>query len=162
MTNLSAKTLVAYFSATGNTEQLSKTTAQALGADLFEIVPETKYTSADLDWTNKSSRSSKENDNKNSRPVISSKVDLSDYDTIVLAYPIWWGLAPKIVYNFVESYDLSGKKIIPICTHGGSGLGSSGKDLAKYASKSANFVNGKAFSSRASEEEVKKFFGSVK
>ena len=162
MAAASAKTAVVYFSATGNTERLAKTTALALGADIFEIKPETPYTSADLNWNNKNSRCSKENDDKKSRPAISGKIDLSAYDTIVLAYPIWWGLAPKIVYTFVETHDLSGKTIIPICTSGGSGLGTSGSDLAKYASKSAKFANGKAFSSRTSEAEIKKFFDNIK
>lgn len=96
-----------------------------------------------------------------SRPAIKGKIDLAKYDTVVIAYPIWWGLSPKIVYTFVESTDLSGKTVVPICTSGGSGLGRSGTDLAKYASKGAIFKSGKAFSSSASVSDVKKFFDSV-
>lgn len=151
-----SKTVVCYFSATGNTERLAKTTANALGADIHEIVPVHKYTSADLNWHDNSSLSTKESNDGKARPAISNSVDLSGYDTVILAYPIWWGMAPKIMYTFVEGNSLKDKNLITLCTSGGSGLGRSGSDLAKY-SDGAVFKGGRQFSSRASAADVKKY-----
>lgn len=161
MANVNAKTLVAYFSATGNTERLAKTTAAALDADIAEIVPAVPYSASDLDWTNKKSRSTVECNDKNSRPAMKSAVDVSGYDTVIIAFPIWWYNAPKIIYTFVESVDLSGKKVVPICTSGGSGLGRTLGDLRSVGSKTADWRNGTRFSSSASQAEVKRFFDSV-
>lgn len=158
MTNVNAKTLVAYFSATGNTARLSQTIASALGADIVEIEPAVPYSSADLDWTNKQSRSTVECNDSAARPVIKNRIDVSGYDTVIIAFPVWWYNAPKIIYTFVESVDLSGKKVVPICTSGGSGLGRAPGDLQKVGSKTADWRNGTRFSPSASAAEVKRFF----
>ena len=155
MTGLSAKTAFVYFSATGTTERMAKNAATAMGADIFEIEPVHKYTSADLNWHDKKSLSSIECNDPKSRPAIANKIDISGYDTVILCYPIWWAYAPKIMYTFVESQKWEGKKIVTLCTSGGSGLGRSGTDLAKYA-KGAVFKGGKDFT-RGSGEDIKKY-----
>ena len=155
MAGASAKTAFVYFSATGTTERMAKNAAQAMGADIFEIEPVHKYTDADLNWHDKKSLSSIECNAPKSRPAIKNKIDISGYDTVVLCYPIWWSYAPKIMYTFVESQNWSGKKIVALCTSGGSGLGRSGTDLAKYA-KGAAYKGGKDFT-RGSGADVKKF-----
>ena len=119
-----SKKLVVYFSASGATAKLAKTLASAVSADLHEIIPKEKYTSADLDWTNKISRSSVEMNDKNYRPAIKNKVEnMEQYDVIYIGFPIWWYVAPSIIHTFVESYDFSGKTLIPFATSGGSGMG---------------------------------------
>ena len=163
MTGLSAKTAFVYFSATGTTERMAKNAAEEMGADIFEIQPVHKYTDADLNWHDKKSLSSIECNDPKSRPAIKSVVstssnktfDISSYDTVVVCYPIWWSYAPKIVYTFVESQNWKGKKLITLCTSGGSGLGRSGSDLAKFA-KGADFKDGKDFT-RGSGADVKKY-----
>lgn len=128
------KKLVAYFSATGTTKRVAERLAKAAGADLFEIVPAEPYTSADLNWTNKKSRNVLERDDDASRPEIVGKVrNMADYDTIYLGFPIWWYIAPRIIYTFVESYNLSGKKVVPFATSGGSGMGRTVDGLRKAA-----------------------------
>ena len=163
MTGLSAKTAFVYFSATGTTERMAKNAAEAMGADIFEIQPVHKYTDADLDWRDKKSLSSIECNDPKNRPKIKAVVsaatttafDISSYDTVVVCYPIWWAYAPKIVYTFVESQNWNGKKLITLCTSGGSGLGRSGSDLAKFA-KGADFKGGKDFT-RGRGADVKKY-----
>ncbi|WP_296090770.1 flavodoxin [uncultured Treponema sp.] len=154
------KTVVCYFSATGTTERLAKTAAQALGADLHEIVPVQKYSSADLNWRDNNSRCVRENNDEKSRPAIANSIDLSGYDNVIVAYPIWWGLAPKIVYTFVEQNGLSGKNLVTLCTSGGSGLGRSGSDLAKHANGAA-FKGGREFRGSASGADVKKYIDEI-
>ena len=118
-----SKTLVAYFSASGVTARAAKTIADTIGADLYEIRPETPYTSADLDWMNQRSRSSVEMNDPASRPAIAEPVaDMDRYDTILLGFPIWWYVEPRIVDTFLESYNFSGKSMIPFATSGGSGI----------------------------------------
>jgi putative NADPH-quinone reductase len=134
---------------------MAKNAAQAMGADIFEIEPVHKYTDADLNWHDKKSLSSIECNDPKSRPAIKNKIDISGYDTVILCYPIWWAYAPKIMYTFVESQNWSGKKIVALCTSGGSGLGRSGTDLAKYA-KVAAYKGGKDFT-RGSGADVKKY-----
>lgn len=155
MTGISAKTAVVYFSATGTTAKMAKSAASEIGADIFEIEPVHKYTDADLNWHDKKSLTTVECKDPKSRPAIASKIDISEYDAVFLCYPIWWGYAPKIVYTFVESQNWSGKKIAALCTSGGSGLGRSGSDLAKFA-KGAAFKGGKDFT-RANAGEIKAF-----
>ena len=163
MTGLSAKTAFVYFSATGTTERMAKNAAEAMGADIFEIQPVHKYTDADLDWRDKKSLSSIECNDPKNRPKIKAVVsaatttafDISSYDTVVVCYPIWWSCAPKIVYTFVESQNWNVKNMITLCTSGGSGLGRSGTDLAKFA-KDADFKSGKDFT-RGSGADVKKY-----
>ena len=121
-----AKTLVAYFSASGTTAKVAKDLAAATDADLFEIAPEQPYTRADLNWQDKNSRSSVEMRDTASRPAVAGKVEnMGDYDVIFLGFPIWWYVAPHIINSFLEGYDMSGKKIILFATSGGSGFGKS-------------------------------------
>ena len=128
------KTLVAYFSATGTTRGLAENLAMAIGADLFEIVPKQKYTTDDLDWTNKLSRTTTEMNNRACRPEIATKIpDISKYDTIFVGFPIWWYREPSIIDTFMESYDLAGKTIVPFATSGGCMIGDSGKNMQKLA-----------------------------
>lgn len=149
-----SKTLVAYFSASGVTAKLAEKVAKVVNGDLYEIVPAKPYTAADLDWTNDKSRSSVEMKNKSFRPEISGKAEnMSDYDTIYLGFPIWWYVAPTIVNTFLESYDLSGKTIIPFATSGSSGMGATNAEL-KDSCKGAVLKEGKRFSSDATEKEI--------
>lgn len=126
-----SRTLVAYFSASGTTARVAGTLADAAGADLYEIKPAVPYTSADLNWMDKNSRSTVEMKDKSSRPELAdTDADISAYDTIYVGFPIWWYTAPTIVNTFLESYDFSGKTIILFATSGGSGLGKTSSDLA--------------------------------
>lgn len=148
------KKLVAYFSASGVTAQLAKKMASAVGGDLHEIIPKEKYTSADLNWTNKNSRSSVEMNDKSFRPAIANKVkNIEQYDVIYIGFPIWWYVAPTIINTFLESYDLSVKTIIPFATSGGSGMGNTNAELAPSC-KGAILKNGKRFSPSATESEL--------
>ena len=130
------KVLVVYFSATGTTEQVAKQIAKYADADIFEITPAKPYSSADLDWTNKQSRSSVEMNNPKARPELKAlSVDVSKYDYIFLGYPIWWDLAPRIVNTFIETADLAGKTVIPFATSGSSTIANSVAVLKKSYSK---------------------------
>lgn len=143
------KTLVAYFSASGQTAKLAKTLAGVTGGDLFEIAPETAYTAADLDWMDKKSRSTIEMKNPKSRPAIAGKVaDMAQYDTVFVGFPIWWYQAPRIIETFLESYDFSGKTVIPFATSGGSGMGKTNEKLAPSC-PDAKLLHGKVFDSYA-------------
>ena len=149
------KTLVAFFSATGTTAKVAKKMAEAIGADLFEIKPEKPYTSADLNWQNKNSRSSVEMNDRSSRPAIGIKVaDMAQYNVVFVGFPVWWYREPSIIDTFMESYDFAGKTVIPFATSGGSGLGDSAANMQKLA-KGAKVVNGKRFSAGASADELK-------
>ena len=148
----SGKTLVVYFSATGTTKGVAEKIAAATNADTYEILAAQTYTEADLNWNDKDSRSTKEQNDKSVRPEIGSdKVNLDGYSTIFIGYPIWWGEEPRIMDTFVESYDFSGKTVIPFCTSGGSGIGSSGSNLAGNA-KSGNWLEGERLSSSSDIE----------
>ena len=137
------KKLVAYFSASGVTKNAAERLAKAAGAHLFEIKPALSYTSADLDWTNKKSRSSVEMNNPNSRPEIAERLpNMEDYETILIGFPIWWYVAPTIINTFIESYDFSGKTIIPFATSGGSGMGKT-VEVLKPLCPNANWIKGK-------------------
>lgn len=150
-----SKTLVAYFSATGTTAGLAKRLASAIGADLHEIKPETPYQAADLDWTNKKSRSSVEMSDKAFRPAVGNTVDnMAQYEVVFVAFPIWWYFAPTIINTFLEQYDLSGKTIIPLATSGGSGMGKTNAELAPSC-QGADLKAGKVFSAGAGEAELK-------
>ena len=149
------KALVAYFSASGVTAKLAKRLADAIEAPLYEIRPAQLYTRADLDWTNKKSRSSVEMDDRNSRPEIANKVEnMSQYDVIFVGFPIWWYREPSIIDTFMESDDFSGKQTIPFATSGGSGMGDSGSIMQKLA-PNAKVDSGKRFSSGVSEKDLK-------
>ena len=145
-TESTGKTLVVYYSATGTTEGVAQTIADTTGGDLFEIQPVEPYTDDDLDWTNDDSRVSREHDDESLRDVdlVSTSVDNWDsYDTVFIGYPIWWGKAPKIVEAFFRQYDWKGKTIIPFCTSGGSGFGSSDQALKEATNEQANWVQGR-------------------
>ena len=150
------KTLVAYFSASGSTAQLAKTIAEVTGGDLFEIKPEQPYTSADLNWNEKKSRSSIEMSDPNSRPAIATTVkNMDEYDTVFVGFPIWWYVAPTIINTFLESYDFSGKTVIPFATSGGSGMGKTDSVLKKCCSDKTIWKQGKKMSSRESTAALK-------
>ena len=158
-----SKVLVAYFSASGVTAKLAERLASAIGADLHEIKPEKPYTSADLDWRDSNSRSSVEMKDKLFRPTIANSVENMDqYDTVFVAFPIWWYVAPTIINTFLEAYNLDGKKIIPLATSGSSGMGNTNKELAPSCT-GATLEEGKRFAANAGEKELadwaKKFIG---
>ena len=135
--------LVAYFSASGVTAKVAELLSETMGADLFVIEPEIPYTEADLNWMNKESRSSVEMNNPLSRPNIARKRDnMDEYDTIFIGFPIWWYVAPTIINTFLESYDLTGKTIIPFATSGGSGMGKTNEKLLPSC-KGAVLIEGK-------------------
>ena len=145
MNNDGNKTLVAYFSATGTTMEAATRLAKVIHADLHEIVPEVPYTSADLNWNNKNSRSSVEMADKSSRPAVASKVEnMAQYNTVFVGFPIWWYIAPTIINTFLEQYDMTGKTIVPFFTSGGSGAGETLKYL-KPSAPGANWVEPKNF-----------------
>ncbi len=147
------KVLIAYFSATHNTEGVAHHLEEILDADLYEIVPEQPYTSADLNY-NTDCRANQEQNDPDARPAISGGVeDMGQYDVIFLGYPIWWGQAPKIISTFLECYDLSGKTIVPFCTSGSSGIGSSAANLHSLAG-SATWLDGQRFGAGASRSAV--------
>ena len=128
------KKLVAYFSASGNTADTARKLAEKAGANIYEIRPETAYTKADLNWQDKTSRSSIEMSDKSSRPAIADRnADIAAYDTVYLGFPIWWYIAPTIINTFLESYDFSGKKIVLFATSGGSGFGRTAEELDRSA-----------------------------
>lgn len=158
-----SKVLVAYFSTSGVTAKLAERLASAIGADLHEIKPEKPYTSADIDWRDSNSRSSVEMKDKSFRPTIANSVENMDqYDTVFVAFPIWWYVAPTIINTFLEAYNLDGKKIIPLATSGSSGMGNTNKELAPSC-KGATLEEGKRFATNAGEKELadwaKKFIG---
>lgn len=136
------KTLVVYFSCTGNTKAVAEKIAELTGGDIYEIVPAVPYTADDLNYNNKSCRANKEMDDSAARPEIGSKgVDISSYDTVIIGYPIWWGTMPRIINTFFDTYNLSGKTILPFCTSGGSGISKSVSDI-KAAEPSAQVKDG--------------------
>lgn len=149
--------LVAVFSASGVTKSVGEEIARIAGADFYEIVPKDIYTSADLDWMNKKSRSSVEMNDPSARPQIAdSALDMASYDTVIVGFPIWWGVAPRIIDTFLESYDFSGKKLIPFCTSGGSGVGRSDTALHKDVSGDVKWAKGKQIN-RPNEKEIRKW-----
>ncbi len=150
------KTLVVYYSASGNTERVAKDIAEAAGADLFEIVPTEVYTSDDLNWTNSDSRVSREHDDESLRdvPLTTTEVpDWDSYDTVFIGYPIWWGIAAWPVDGFVKANDFTGKTVIPFATSSSSGMGQSGSLLADMAG-TGDWQEGQRFPSGASSADV--------
>ena len=150
------KTLVVYYSASGNTRRVAEAIAQAANTDLFEIVPTEVYTNEDLNWTNPNSRVSREHDDESLRdvPLTTTEVpDWDSYDTVLLGYPIWWGIAAWPVNNFVKANDFTGKTVIPFATSSSSGMGQSGSLLAEMAN-GGDWQQGQRFSSGASEADV--------
>ncbi len=155
------KTLVAYFSVTGTTRKLAEKLAAVTGADLHEILPEKAYTSADLNWMDKDSRSSIEMKDKSFRPEVANTVDnINQYGTIYIAFPIWWYVAPTIINTFLEKYNLKGKRIISVATSGGSGMGNTNREL-EMSCKGAELKEGKALSADISEDDLKLWIETV-
>lgn len=155
------KILVAFFSATNTTQGVAEQMAEGLGADLYEIVPEEPYTDADLNYNDDNSRSTIEMNDPSARPAISGSVEnMEQYDIVFLGYPIWWGEAPRIVSTFMESYDFSGKTIVPFCTSGGSGIGSSADNLAELT-EGAEWLSGQRLSGSSSYDEIMEWVDSL-
>ena len=153
-----SKKLVAYFSASGVTKSVAEELAKAVGADLFEIRPAVPYTDADLNWNDKHSRSSVEMNDSASRPEIAKVCpNMADYDTVFVGFPIWWYVAPRIIATFVESYDFTGKTMVPFATSGGSGMGKTVDELKKLC-PSGDWKEGKMLN-RVSEKELAEWAG---
>lgn len=161
--SITGKTLVVYFSASGNTENAANYIAKATNADVFEIEPKDAYTDADLDWTDDDSCVNYEHDNESARNIelVSSSVEnWVSYDTVFIGYPIWWGIAAWPVDTFVKSNDFTGKTVIPFCTSASSGLGESGELLEKMAG-TGNWIEGERFSERVTESDVADWVNSL-
>ena len=159
----SGKVLVAYYSASGNTARVAQDIADASGADLFEITPVEPYTSDDLNWTDDNSRVSREHDDESLRDVELTTTDVDNwdqYDTVLIGYPIWWGIAAWPVNNFVKNNDFTGKTVIPFATSSSSGMGQSG-DLLKAMAKGGDWQSGQRFSSGASSDTVRNWADSL-
>ena len=155
-------TLVVYFSATGTTKGVAEKIAAIENADLYEIKAAQEYTAADLNWNDRESRSTKEQNDSSVRPEIGSeRISLEGYETIYIGFPIWWGEEPRIMDTFVESYDFDGITMIPFCTSSSSGIGRSGKNLADNA-KSGTWLDGKRFSGGVSESELRDWIDGLK
>lgn len=149
-----SRKLVAYFSASGVTAKVAETLAEAIGADIYEIEPEVPYTKADLNWMDKKSRSTIEMNDPTSRPAIQGMRDnMEDYDTVFVGFPIWWYVAPTIINTFLESYNLTGKTIVPFATSGGSGMGKVNAKLVPSCA-GAKPLEGKVFKSNVSKAEM--------
>lgn len=149
-----SKVLVAYFSATGTTAGAAEKLARATGGELFAVTPQKAYTSADLDWHDKQSRSSVEMNDAKVRPALKAKkTDIAAYDVVFIGYPIWWGVAPRIINTFIESHNLEGKTLVPFATSGGSGIGQSVKAL-KETYPSLQWTEGRLLN-RTSESDIR-------
>jgi len=151
-----SRKLVAYFSVNGVTAKAAQEIAAVEKADCFEIKPETPYTKEDLDWTNKQSRSTLEMSDMNSRPAVSGRVEnMAQYDAVFVGFPIWWGREPSVVDTFLTAYDFSGKKIIPFCTSGGSGIGKTAERIRSLVGENACVDAGKRLGGNISEADLK-------
>ena len=151
---MSKKILVSYFSASGVTGMVGKSLAEAIGAGIYKIRPEVPYTNEDLDWNNRRSRSSIEMNNPTSRPTIADMdAKIEDYDVIFVGFPVWWYVAPTIINTFLESYDFSGKIVIPFATSGGSGIGNCEKNLQKQY-PNITWKDGKLLNGRQTKEKL--------
>lgn len=158
---MSKKILVAYFSASGVTARAAKVLAEAAGAGLYEIKPEKPYTREDLNWNDKKSRSSVEMNDKTSRPAIAGNVaDMAQYKSVFVGFPIWWYVAPTIINTFLESYDFSGKTVIPFATSGGSGMGKTNAGLAPSC-PGASLLDGKMLNGMQSQADLKAWVESL-
>lgn len=157
-----AKELVAYFSATGTTARVAHDLAAAIGADLFEIEPVEPYTRADLDWRNKRSRSSVEMGNEASRPAIKDTIrNMDDYGVVYVGFPVWWYVEPRIIDTFLESYDFTGKRIVPFATSGGSGLGKAPQRMQTLV-PGALVRNGGLLNGRPSQAKLRSWAASAR
>lgn len=152
-----SRRLVTYFSATGTTAKVAESLSEAIGADLYEIAPAIPYTAKDLDWTNKNSRSTIEMSNPASRPeILEPRDNMEDYDTVFVGFPIWWYVAPTIINTFLESYDFTGKVIIPFATSGGSNMGKTNEKL-ESSCVGATLLRGTVLRPDASKHELAKW-----
>jgi flavodoxin len=150
-----SKKLVAYFSASGVTRKVAETLAEVTGAELYEIKPQVPYTKADLDWTNRKSRSTIEMGDKSSRPAVAdTEANVGDYDVVFVGFPIWWYVAPTIVNTFLESYDFAGKTIVPFATSGSSGIGETVANLKGSVDASAIITEGKIVNGEQTKETL--------
>lgn len=150
-----SKVLVAYFSASGVTKRVAEELANVEKADLFEITPETLYTAEDLDWRNQQSRSTLEMKDLNCRPAITGQVEnMAQYDVVFVGFPIWWGREPSVVDTFLDAYDFSGKKIVPFCTSGGSGIGETAKRIQGIVGSTATVDEGTRLGGTVSEKDL--------
>ena len=150
-----SKSVVLYFSATGTTKSIAQRIAKESNSDIIEIIPKEKYKSKDLNY-NSDCRANREQNDSASRPEIENAIDIAKYDIVYLGYPIWWGTNPKIILTLLDTYDFTGKVIIPFCTSGSSGISGSVNDLRKYNSK-LTIKDGKRFSNSDSDEVIKDF-----
>lgn len=149
------KSIVVYFSATGNTRAAAEKIARLTGSEIMEIEPAEKYTAADLNWHDGESRSSVEMNDESSRPAIKADTKaFGDYGTVFLGYPIWWGKAPRVLYTFVEKHSFAGKKVLPFCTSGGSPAGESAKLLEEFSGNKGTWKEAKRFGEHPSESEI--------
>lgn len=156
------KILIAYFSAGGETAKLAKTLSAVTGGNLFEIRPETAYTSADLNWMDKKSRSTLEMKDEHSRPAIAGRVeDMAQYGTVFVGFPIWWYQAPRIIETFLASCDFSGKRVVPFATSGGSGMGRTEEILKKSCPTKAVFLPGRRLDSGASLDAIRNWLNAI-
>lgn len=149
------KVLVAYFSATNTTKGIAELIADGLSADIYEIVPEEPYTDADLNYNDNNSRSTIEMNDPSARPVISGSVtNMEQYDIVFIGYPIWWGKAPRIIDTFMESYEFAEKTIVPFCTSGSSGIGSSATNLHNLCADNVTWLDGARLGGNSSREDI--------
>ena len=156
------KSVVVFFSCTGTTKAVASKIASALGCSTYEIVPVKPYTEEDLNYKNKKSRATKEQNDDSARPEIEGDItDWSSYDTVFIGYPIWFAKAPKIICTFVEAHDFAGKTVIPFCTSGSSGIGSSATDLEKLAMNGGKWISGTRFSSSVSSKDISEWIGAL-
>ena len=154
--------LVIYFSATGTTKGVAEKLANVTGADLYEIVPAEPYTDEDLNYSDRSTRATREQDDPQTRPEIGGEdIELTGYATVYIGYPIWWGEEPRIMCTFVESHDFTGITVIPFCNSGGSGIGRSGDDLAQLAG-SGDWLKGARLNGNVGEDELRAWVDGLK
>ena len=151
--NTNKSNIVIYFSETGNTKKVAEMIGTVIDSPVISIIPKDEYTLEDIDYTSENSRANKEQQNSKARPEIANKIDITNYDTIYLGYPIWWGDVPKIILTLIDTYDFRGKTIIPFCTSGSSGISTSINTLRKYNSN-MTVLNGKRFSTSVTKEEI--------
>lgn len=154
------ESVVIYFSATGNTERVAGYIQEITGSDIIEIIPADEYTSADINYSDDDCRANQEQNDDSARPEIANEIDVDSYDTIYLGFPIWWGDVPKIILTFLDTYDLSGKTVIPFCTSGGSGISTSMNTLRNY-NQNINWIDGEQFSSGASKNAIESWINSL-
>lgn len=154
------ESVVIYFSATGNTERVAGYIQEITGSEIIEIIPADEYTSADLNYSDDDCRANQEQNDDSARPEIANEIDVDSYDTIYLGFPIWWGDVPKIILTFLDTYDLSGKTVIPFCTSGGSGISTSMNTLRNY-NQNINWIDGEQFSSGASKNAIESWINSL-